>query len=58
MLRRVLGDAIVRAIVPVSDRDRALEFYRDLLGLEVLALQDEFGEARLRVGAAELVLYK
>jgi catechol 2,3-dioxygenase-like lactoylglutathione lyase family enzyme len=54
----VLGDAMVRAIVPVSDRDRALEFYRDLLGLEVLVLQDELGEARLQVGAAELVLYK
>ena len=57
MLGAVLGDAMVRAIVPVTDRERALAFYRDALGLEVLVLQDEFGEARLRVGRAELVLY-
>lgn len=58
MLIPVLGDAMVRAIVPVSDREHAVAFYRDVLGLELLVVQDAFGEARLRVGAAELVLYE
>ena len=53
----MLGDALVIPTVPVTDLDRALPFYRDVLGLKVLE-QTPFA---IRFGAGEgsqLSVYK
>jgi predicted enzyme related to lactoylglutathione lyase len=42
----VLADAEVAAIVPVSDIDRAIEFYGTVLGLETQARREDLPENR------------
>lgn len=48
--------SIVRIIVSVNDLERALEFYRDVLGLEA-ALQPGFARLPL-AGVAEILLHE
>ncbi|MFA6805668.1 MAG: VOC family protein [Candidatus Methanomethylophilaceae archaeon] len=49
-----LPQCIFLAAVPVSDIDKGLEFYRDLLGMEVMYRNDR--EAGLRRESARIVL--
>ena len=42
----MLADAEVAAIVPVSDIDRAIEFYGTVLGLEMQARREDLPENR------------
>src|SRR5919197_5455259 len=58
---RVLTNAEVAAIVPVSDVDRAVEFYGDVLGLEVQARRQDLPEnreAEFRAGTGTLLAYE
>lgn len=43
----MLSDAMIVATIPVTDLDRSLEFYRDVLGLTVL----DQNPAAIRLGA-------
>ena len=48
-------------VIPVTDVDRALSFYRDKVGLEELARFDEPAEnpmIRMKAGQGTLMLYK
>ena len=57
----MLGRAEIAAIVPVSDVDRAMEFYGGTLGLELQVRRDDLPEnreAEFRAGDGTLVVYE
>jgi predicted enzyme related to lactoylglutathione lyase len=57
----VLGRAEIAAIVPVSDVDKAMEFYGGTLGLELQVRRDDLPEnreAEFRAGDGTLVVYE
>lgn len=57
----MLASAEVAAIVPVSDIDRAVEFYGDVLGLELQARRQDLPEnreAEFRAGNGTLLAYE
>jgi catechol 2,3-dioxygenase-like lactoylglutathione lyase family enzyme len=57
----MLAQAKMEAIVPVTDLDRAVDFYGNTLGLELVErLEDipENPEARFRLGEGTLAVYK
>ena len=57
----MLGSAEIAAIVPVSDVERAVEFYGGTLGLELQARRDDLPEnreAEFRAGDGSLVVYE
>jgi catechol 2,3-dioxygenase-like lactoylglutathione lyase family enzyme len=57
----MLGNAQIAAIVPVSDIDRAVEFYGDTLGLELDVRRDDLPknrEAEFQAGDGTLVVYE
>lgn len=57
----MLAQAKMEAVVPVSDLDRAIDFYGNTLGLELIERREEIPdnpEARFRVGDATLAAYK
>ncbi|MBD0329024.1 MAG: VOC family protein [Thermoleophilia bacterium] len=57
----MLARARMEAIVPISDLDRAIDFYGNTLGLELLERREESPdnpEARFRVGERTLAAYK
>jgi catechol 2,3-dioxygenase-like lactoylglutathione lyase family enzyme len=57
----MLGKAEIAAIVPVSDVERAVEFYGGTLGLELQIRRDDLpenGEAEFRAGDGSLVVYE
>jgi predicted enzyme related to lactoylglutathione lyase len=58
---RVLANAEVAAIVPVSEIDRAVEFYGNVLGLEVQARREDLPEnreAEFRAANGTLLAYE
>ena len=46
----------MRPNLPVADLDRAVAFYRDVLGFELAARMDDAGFALMKGGSAELAL--
>lgn len=57
----MLGKAEIAAIVPVSDIDKAVEFYGGALGLELQVRRDDMPEnreAEFRAGDGTLVVYE
>lgn len=57
----MLANAEIAAIVPVSDVDKAVEFYGDKLGLELQVRRDDLPqnrEAEFRAGDGTLVVYE
>ncbi len=57
----MLRDAEIAAIVPVSNVDKAVEFYGGALGLEVQVRRDDLPEnreAEFRAGGGTLVVYE
>ncbi len=57
----MLDSAEIAAIVPVSDVDRAMEFYGGTLGLELQVRRDDLPEnreAEFRAGDGTLVVYE
>jgi catechol 2,3-dioxygenase-like lactoylglutathione lyase family enzyme len=57
----MLANAEIAAIVPVSDIDKAVEFYGDKLGLELQVRRDDLPqnrEAEFRAGDGTLVVYE
>ena len=57
----MLVDAEIAAIVPVSDLDKAVDFYGDVLGLELEVRRDDLSknrEAGVRAGDGTLVVYE
>ena len=57
----MLSKAEIAAIVPVSDVDKAVEFYGSVLGLELDVRRDDLPEnreAELRAGDGSLVVYE
>jgi catechol 2,3-dioxygenase-like lactoylglutathione lyase family enzyme len=57
----MLADAEVAAIIPVSDIDRAVEFYGNTLGLEVQTRREDLPqnrEAEFRAGTGTLLAYE
>ena len=57
----MLGKAEIAAIVPVSDVERAVEFYGGTLGLELQIRRDDLPEnreAEFRAGDGSLVVYE
>jgi catechol 2,3-dioxygenase-like lactoylglutathione lyase family enzyme len=57
----VLASAEIAAIVPVSDIDKAVEFYGGTLGLELVIRRDDMSknrEAEYRAGDGSLVVYE
>jgi len=57
----VLVNAEIAAIVPVSDVDKAVEFYGGALGLELQVRRDDLPEnreAEFRAGDGTLVVYE
>jgi len=57
----VLGRAEIAAIVPVSDVDKAMDFYGGTLGLELQVRRDDLPEnreAEFRAGDGTLVVYE
>jgi catechol 2,3-dioxygenase-like lactoylglutathione lyase family enzyme len=57
----MLGNAEIAAIVPVSDVDKAVEFYGGALGLELQVRRDDLPEnreAEFRAGDGTLVVYE
>ena len=46
----------MRPNLPVEDLDRAVAFYRDVLGFELAARMDDVGFALMKGGGAELAL--
>ncbi len=46
----------MRPNLPVEDLDRAITFYRDVIGFEVAARMDDHGFALMKGGGAELAL--
>jgi catechol 2,3-dioxygenase-like lactoylglutathione lyase family enzyme len=57
----VLINAEIAAIVPVSSVDKAVEFYGDVLGLELQVRRDDLPEnreAEFRAGDGTLVVYE
>jgi catechol 2,3-dioxygenase-like lactoylglutathione lyase family enzyme len=57
----VLVNAEIAAIVPVSSVDKAVEFYGDVLGLELQVRRDDLPEnreAEFRAGDGTLVVYE
>jgi catechol 2,3-dioxygenase-like lactoylglutathione lyase family enzyme len=56
----MLNDAQIAAVIPVSDIDRAVEFYEGVLGLNLLVRRDDLPEnreAEFRAGEGGLVVY-
>jgi len=56
----VLGHAQIAAVIPVSEIDRAAEFYGNALGLNLLARRDDLPqnrEAEFSAGEGGLVAY-
>jgi catechol 2,3-dioxygenase-like lactoylglutathione lyase family enzyme len=51
-----LADSTVVATIPVTDLDRSLAFYRDVLGLKVL--DENPNSVRLGAGATQLSIFK
>jgi len=57
----MLGKAEIAAIVPVSDVDKAVDFYGGVLGLELDVRRDDLAqnrEAEFRGGDGKLVVYE
>jgi catechol 2,3-dioxygenase-like lactoylglutathione lyase family enzyme len=57
----MLSNAEIAAIVPVSDIDRAIEFYGNALGLEMQARREDLPEnreAEFRAGNGSLLAYE
>jgi catechol 2,3-dioxygenase-like lactoylglutathione lyase family enzyme len=57
----MLGKAEIAAIVPVSNVERAVEFYGETLGLELQVRRDDLPEnreAEFRAGDGSLVVYE
>ena len=57
----MLGKAEIAAIVPVSDVEKAVEFYGSTLGLELQIRRDDLPEnreAEFRAGDGSLVVYE
>jgi catechol 2,3-dioxygenase-like lactoylglutathione lyase family enzyme len=57
----VLVDAEISAIVPVSDVEKAVDFYGGVLGLELQVRRDDLSknrEAEFRAGDGTLVVYE
>jgi predicted enzyme related to lactoylglutathione lyase len=57
----VLEQAEIAAIVPVSDIDRAVEFYESVLGLKLVIRRDDMPqnrEAEFSAGGGALVAYE
>ena len=57
----MLGKAEIAAIVPVSDIDKAVEFYGETLGLQLDVRRDDMPqnrEAEFRAGDGTLVVYE
>jgi len=57
----VLESAEIAAIVPVSEIDRAVEFYGDVLGLKLVIRRDDMPEnreAEFSAGGGTLVAYE
>jgi catechol 2,3-dioxygenase-like lactoylglutathione lyase family enzyme len=57
----MLGNAEIAAIVPVSDVEKAVEFYGGTLGLELQIRRDDLPEnreAEFRLGDGSLVVYE
>jgi len=57
----MLGKAEIAAIVPVSDVDKAVEYYQGTLGLELQVRRDDLPEnreAEFRAGDGTLVVYE
>jgi predicted enzyme related to lactoylglutathione lyase len=57
----VLGNAEIAAIVPVSEIDRAVEFYGNVLGLKLVIRRDDMPqnrEAEFSAGGGALVAYE
>ena len=57
----MLGRAEIAAIVPVSDVDKAMEFYGGTLGLELQVRRDDLPEnreAEFRAGDGTLLVYE
>jgi predicted enzyme related to lactoylglutathione lyase len=57
----VLENAEIAAIVPVSDVDRAVEFYGNVLGLKLVIRRDDMPEnreAEFSAGGGTLVAYE
>jgi catechol 2,3-dioxygenase-like lactoylglutathione lyase family enzyme len=57
----MLGQAEIAAIVPVSDVEKAVEFYGGTLGLELQIRRDDLPEnreAEFRAGDGSLVVYE
>ena len=57
----MLGKAEITAIVPVSDVEKAVEFYGGTLGLELQIRRDDLPEnreAEFRAGDGSLVVYE
>jgi catechol 2,3-dioxygenase-like lactoylglutathione lyase family enzyme len=57
----MLGNAEIAAIVPVSNVDKAVEFYGSTLGLELQVRRDDLPEnreAEFRAGDGTLVVYE
>ena len=57
----MLGKAEIAAIVPVSDVEKAVEFYGGTLGLELKIRRDDLPEnreAEFRAGDGSLVVYE
>lgn len=46
----------MRPNLPVEDLDRAVAFYREVLGFELAARMDDVGFALMKGGSAELAL--
>jgi catechol 2,3-dioxygenase-like lactoylglutathione lyase family enzyme len=56
----MLNNAQIAAVIPVSDIDRAVEFYEGVLGLDLLARRDDLPqnrEAEFQAGEGGLVTY-
>ena len=56
----MLGNAQIAAVVPVSDIDRAVDFYGSTLGLNLIARRDDLPqnrEAEFSAGAGGLLAY-
>ena len=57
----MLGEAEIAAIIPVSDIDKAVEFYGNKLGLELQIRRDDLPEnreAEFRAADGTLVVYE
>ena len=57
----MLSSAEIAAIVPVSDVDKAVDFYGGVLGLELQVRRDDLSknrEAEFRAGDGTLVVYE